>query len=116
MRGIIARIGKRLSLGALSKIFMSKRYGPPIHRFFKYVQLDIRRGCWLWLGTLTSGNGKYGFFYDEDHMPRQCHAARWIYEYFKGPLLPGYEPDHLCRIRSCVNPDHLEGVTKRENI
>ncbi len=35
---------------------------------------------------------------------------------FKGPIPEGLELDHLCRVRHCVNPDHLEAVTHRENI
>jgi len=39
-----------------------------------------------------------------------------MYEYFKGPVPDGLELDHLCRVRSCCNPDHLEPVTHKENI
>lgn len=43
-------------------------------------------------------------------------AHRWIYEYERGPIEPGRDLDHLCRVRSCVNPDHLEPVTRQENL
>ena len=88
---------------------------PIIRRFFKYVQLDIKNKCWLWLGSTHKVHG-YGQFHDESRTPKNIHAFRWAYEYFKEPLPSGYEPDHLCRVRLCVNPDHLEGVTRRENI
>jgi len=39
-----------------------------------------------------------------------------MYESVKGPIPPGFEPDHLCRNRRCINPAHLEPVTRRENL
>ena len=43
-------------------------------------------------------------------------AHRFVYEQTKGPILEGLTIDHLCRVRCCVNPDHLEVVTIQENI
>jgi len=64
-------------------------------------------GCWIWLGVIQgNGYGKYG---------KQL-AHRLIYEKAKGTVPNGLQLDHLCRVRSCVNPDHLEPVTQRENI
>ena len=45
--------------------------------------------------------------------PRVAH--RVAYEVIKGPVPEGLDLDHLCRTRSCVNPDHLEPVTVTEN-
>lgn len=67
-------------------------------------------GCWLWLGYLS-----------RDGYPRmkidgvQRDAHRVYYEHAFGPIPKGFEVDHLCRTRSCVNLAHLELVTKREN-
>ncbi|MFL5911455.1 MAG: HNH endonuclease signature motif containing protein, partial [Gaiellaceae bacterium] len=80
----------------------------------KYV-VDEATGCWLWTGT-KHGHG-YGII---KHGPaasrRSLRAHRVAYELFVGPIPEGLELDHLCRVRHCVNPAHLEPVTTRENL
>lgn len=67
--------------------------------------------CWLWTARVER-NG-YGRFW----LDGQQHGAhRVAYELFVGPIPDGREIDHLCRIRHCVNPDHLEAVTAAENV
>lgn len=39
-----------------------------------------------------------------------------MYELYKGAIPEGLQIDHLCRVRRCINPDHLEAVTRHENI
>jgi len=68
-------------------------------------------GCWLWSAGL--GSGGYGSLYVDR---RNVRAHRYVYEFFRGAIPPGLVIDHLCRVRSCVNPAHLEVVTDRENI
>lgn len=85
-------------------------YGPAPLRFWRHVA--ITPGCWLWLAHLTEDG--YGRFSDENH--RQVYAHRWSYETLVGSVDDGLELDHLCRVRNCVNPSHLEPVTKRENM
>jgi hypothetical protein len=46
----------------------------------------------------------------------ECYAHRVLYRLVNGPIPIGAEIDHLCRNRSCVNPDHLEAVSHRENL
>ena len=67
--------------------------------------------CYLWTGALNSHG--YGQFWDGERM-RPAHAVSW--EMKHGPVPPGLEPDHLCRVHNCVNDSHLEPVTRRENI
>lgn len=66
--------------------------------------------CWLWTGLVQS-NG-YGVF-NVAGRPQRAH--RVSYEMHVGPIPPGLQIDHLCRVRKCVNPAHLEPVTAREN-
>lgn len=68
-------------------------------------------GCWFWTGSLNTCG--YGQIYIDGRMP---HAHRAAYEAVYGKVPPGLELDHLCRVRSCVNPDHLEAVTHRTNV
>lgn len=68
--------------------------------------------CWLWTASRAPLNG-YGSFYFNGR-PRPAHIA--AYMMFVGPVPDGLELDHLCRVRRCVNPQHLEPVTRRENV
>lgn len=68
--------------------------------------------CWNWLGTIRESNG-YGRV---EFQGRTQTAHRVIYELMIGEIPNGLELDHLCRNKRCVNPAHLEPVTKLENI
>jgi len=67
-------------------------------------------GCWLWTGTTTRGG--YGQIRDGKKI-RLVH--RVSYELEKGPIPVGKDLDHLCRVRCCANPAHLEPVTNAQN-
>lgn len=67
-------------------------------------------GCWLWTGAVHKTG--YGLFNPGEGVVR---AHRWSYEHYRGPIPNGLHIDHLCRVRRCVNPDHLEAVTQAEN-
>lgn len=83
----------------------------PIERFHSKIEVDPESGCWLW----TAGINKWGYSkFKVDGRTRAGH--RWSYEEFVGPIPEGLQIDHLCRVRRCVNPEHLEAVTCRENI
>lgn len=68
-------------------------------------------GCWIWCGSL--GRGGYG---KVGHYGKTLLAHRFVYTELVGPIPRGLQLDHLCRTRACVNPDHLEPVTCRENL
>lgn len=67
--------------------------------------------CWLW--KPVPSNGGYGQFY-LNGKPRLAHRAS--YELFVKPIPPGLTIDHLCEVRACVRPDHLDPVTLAENL
>jgi hypothetical protein len=69
-------------------------------------------GCWEWTGA-TGGSRRYGCI-SVKGVTRRAH--RVAYELLAGPIPDGLELDHLCRNRLCVNPEHLEPVTHRENV
>ncbi len=81
-------------------------------RFQAKWRLDETTGCHVW--TATTVGGAYGLFYVNERK-RQILAHRFAYERSKGPIPVGLHIDHLCRNKSCVNPEHLEAVTHQEN-
>lgn len=70
-------------------------------------------GCFIWMGAIGSnGYGKIGI----SGTNKLAYAHRAAYEYFVGPIPQGLDLDHKCRMRCCVNPEHLEPVTRKENL
>lgn len=66
--------------------------------------------CWLWTASLDShGYGQFRI------ARRTVRTHRWAWISLRGEHAPGLELDHLCRVRECCNPDHLEPVTRQVN-
>lgn len=93
----------------------------PMIRFWSYVKRTD--SCWIWIGYRTRDG--YGRFKAGG---RTFQAYRWIYEKLVGPIPEGLQIDHVCHTedpecaggwscphRACVNPDHMEPVTRKEN-
>lgn len=80
-----------------------------MENFWKKVEKT--ETCWLWTGTKTQhGYGRLA-------RRGQWHVAhRFAYLNLVGPIPDGLELDHLCRVRHCVRPDHLEPVTHTVNV
>lgn len=74
-------------------------------------RIDRSGECWLWTGYLSADG--YGAI-SVGGKPTGAHRA--AYETYTGPIPEGMEIDHLCRVRHCVNPAHLEAVTHKVNM
>lgn len=68
-------------------------------------------GCWLWEGATTVQG--YGVMWDGE---KNSTAHRIALLAFNGPFNEKFTVDHLCRVRGCVNPDHLEAVPHATNL
>lgn len=81
-------------------------------RFWEKVVPEPNSGCWLWIGALDTGG--YGFFYVA--VGQFIRAHRFAYERLIGTIPGRRDLDHLCRIRRCVRPSHLEPTTRQVNV
>lgn len=81
-----------------------------IDQVLSNIEIDPNTECWVWRGPRQ--NAGYG------HIGRgKKHLIhRLTYEHFVGAIPAGLQIDHLCRVRLCCCPWHLEAVTQRENI
>ena len=86
-------------------------FAPPSPEERFWAKVDRTEGCWLWTGP-QAGGGYGQFSIDGKFRP----AHRVAYEWIVGPIQPGLVLDHLCVVRLCVNPAHLEVVTCAENV
>lgn len=81
----------------------------PTQRFLAKVEKTPT--CWLWHGgKSTDGYGRFSL------NGRKVQAHRYSYEMHIDPIPEDMQLDHLCRVRHCVRPKHLEPVTPQENI
>lgn len=78
-----------------------------------WAKVEKTESCWLWTAS-QDGRG-YGAAWDSrTKTARKAHVV--IYELAIGPVPNGLELDHLCRVRHCVRPDHLEPVSASTNL
>lgn len=77
-----------------------------------WSRVERTANCWHWRGTKDrDGYGVFG-----KHVAGQSRRAHRIsWELLRGEIPAGKQLDHLCRNADCVNPEHLEPVTSREN-
>jgi hypothetical protein len=79
------------------------------NRFWSKV--NITDGCWLW--TAARGGNGYGYF-KISGIHHLAHRLSFMAAF--GPIPKGFQIDHLCRVRTCVKPDHLEAVECKVNL
>lgn len=78
-------------------------------RFESLIVPEPNTGCWFWLGHITSWG--YGDLYFNGKHNRAHRISYFLRHGSVPPIL-----DHKCRVRCCVNPDHLRPATTRENV
>jgi hypothetical protein len=92
--------------------FMRYHYAvKPLHELYEVEDRGYKTPCWIWQRSLRNGYGQLARCQNGER-----YAHRFYYIELRGPIPAGLDLDHLCRIRACVNPDHLEPVTRAENL
>jgi hypothetical protein len=71
---------------------------------------ELPGDCWVWHGAIQSRG--YGSF---DYQGRRWSTHRLAYELLVGPIPDGLQVDHVCKVKRCCNPEHLEPVTGKVN-
>jgi hypothetical protein len=89
--------------------FLDGHHARKSPRMFVEEDRGYETPCWVWRGSLRDG---YGLIRCQGKV-RNAHLV--FYEKKYGPMPEGMQADHLCRVRACVNPDHVEPVTHLEN-
>lgn len=94
---------------------MSYPARPVMARLIERVTVDDN-GCWLWGGSTIKGYGQIWLGSKPHGTWRRDYTHRVSYQQLRGPVPDGMQLDHLCRVRNCANPWHLEPVTVVENL
>lgn len=92
-----------------------KRYRRPPEEYF-FEKVDTSGPCWDWTADCDrDGYGRFSVGLRHGDLAGTYRAHRWCWEFLCGVQLGELELDHSCRNRKCVNPDHLEVMTKRQH-
>lgn len=84
-----------------------------MNHLFEKIKYDEKNDCWLWIGAKDDCGYAVG---QAKSFSRKSRVHAIAYEFFIGTVPKNKELDHLCRVRNCVNPFHVEPVTHRENV
>jgi len=82
-------------------------------RLHSRIKRDPETGCWLWTGPIPVGSKGYARLRVDG---KRWLAHRFSYHIHVGPIPHGMTIDHLCRVRHCINPRHMEPVSTRTNV
>ena len=84
-------------------------------RFMSYVD-KLPSGCWFWTGARSRGKGNRKWYGTFKYKGKSIRAHRFAHDVLGGKCCPsGFHRDHKCRFSLCVNPEHLEAVTREVN-
>ena len=75
-----------------------------------------KSACWIWIRHINKTTGYALMSGHKVYLGGSRYAHRYFYTLIKGPIPDGLQLDHLCRVRNCVNPNHLEPVTAAVNV
>ena len=100
-----------MAMATLQDLLLSKSATDKFFNRIVVSENDVE--CWEWVGTKNSQG--YGQHYCGIESNKFGRAHRLAYEHWVGPIEEGMTVDHLCYNKSCVNPKHLEVVTRGEN-
>lgn len=103
------RARKRLGWNESEALFVPRYLSGGVNNFWKRVLKT--ETCWIWIGAKSMTG--YGRFRNERKI---IPAHRWSYEHSTGKIPDGMVIDHICRVHSCVRPDHLRVVSSKENV
>lgn len=86
-----------------------------VQRFMRHVD-KLPSGCWFWTGARSRGQGNRKWYGTFKVKGRAVRAHRFACDAIGGNTLPsGGHRDHTCAFSMCVNPAHIECVTRQEN-
>lgn len=96
---------------AKARLFHARERSSLPDRFWDRVEFNASNGCWEWTAATSCGYGNFGV-----GGTRTNRAHRLVWQDAYGDIPEGLEVDHKCWNRLCCNPDHLQIVSRSENL